>query len=116
MPAVVVQVLGDVGKLRKVTESAHHKQRLAWRQRIQGLFELHAVAVILRLAESHRGAAHVLDQLECFFAFLLAQCVAEYAAKQPHIIAQRQVLAGNIGRGGDQIHCVLGTKARRTLC
>ena len=104
MAAVVVQVFGDVGQLREVAEGAHHDQRFAGRQRIQHLLELHAVAVILRPAEAYRGAAHVFDQLKGRLALLLAQRLAEDAAEQAHVFAQRQVLAGEIGGSGNQIH------------
>jgi len=57
----------------------------------------------LRLAETYRGAAHVFDQLEGRLALLLAQRLAENAAQQAHVFAQRQILAGEVGGGGNQI-------------
>jgi len=101
--AVVVQIFGDVGQLREVAERTYHGQRLGGRQRIEHLLQLLAVAVVLRLAEIHRCAAHALDQLEGLFALLLAQGVAEDAAEQPDVFAQRYILAGDTGGSGDQV-------------
>ncbi len=104
MAAVVVQVFGDVGQLREITEGAHHQQRLARESAHPASVPVAPVAVILRLAETHRSAAHILDQLKGFFAFLFAQGVAENTAEQAYIVAQRHVLAGDVGWGGNQIH------------
>jgi hypothetical protein len=87
MTAVVMQVFGDIGKLRKIAEGANYHESFTRRKRIQCLLKLNAVAVILSLAKSDRSASYIFDQLERLLAFLFAQRVAEDAAKQAHIVA-----------------------------
>jgi hypothetical protein len=101
---IVVQVFGDIRQLRKIAEGAHHRQGFGGRERVQHLFQLIAVAVILRFSKAHRSAAHVLHQLEGFVALLFAQGVAENAPQQANIVTQGYVFAGKVNRSGKQIH------------
>ncbi len=89
--ADVMLVLGDIGEMRKKTEGADDLKCLGRRQTVQRRFELAARCNILVSAEADRVLANVLDGVEDCLAVLLAYRVAEDAAEQPDIVAQRQV-------------------------
>ena len=98
--AHVVHVFGDVGQLQEVAERAHHDLRLVLRQRVEQRRHLGARLGVVAAHEAHRRAAHLLDQREQGLALLLAQGVAEHAAKQADVVAQGQFLVGTVdGRG-----------------
>ena len=72
--------------------------RLAVRQAVQRRLELAARGFVLVAVEADRGLADALDDLEDRLALLAADRVAEDAAEQPDVIAQRKILVGNIER------------------
>jgi hypothetical protein len=89
--ADVVLVLGDIGEMRKKPEGANDLKGLGRRQAVQRRFELAARRDILVSAEADRALANMFDGAEDCLAALLAHRVAEDAAEQPDIVAQRQV-------------------------
>ncbi len=89
--ADVVLILGDIGEMREKAEGADDLQRLGGRQTVEHRFESPARAGILIAAKAHRTLANALDNVEDCLAALLAHRVAEDAAEQPDILAQRQV-------------------------
>ena len=84
-------VLGDIGEMRKKAEGANDLQCLLRRQAVQCRFELAARGNILVAAKADRVLANVFDGVEGGLAALLAYRVAEEAAEQPDIVAQRQI-------------------------
>ena len=89
--ADVVLVLGDIGEMRKKAEGANDLKRLGRRQAVQCRFEIAPRRDILVAAKANRVLANMLDGVEDSLAALLAHRVAENAAEQPDIVAQRQV-------------------------
>src|SRR6516162_4117287 len=97
-PADVMLVLGDVGKLRKVAESADDLDVLTMREAIQCRFELVPRGFIFFAVEADRGLADVLNDLEHRLAFLAAHRIAKNAAEKTDIVTQRQILVGSFER------------------
>ena len=95
-PAHHVAVLGGVGQMREVTESADDAHRLAVGERLQQLAERLARVGVALQAEGHRKLADALDQLECFGALLLAYDLAQDAAEQPDVLDERDALVRRI--------------------
>jgi len=77
VPAVVMQILGDAGELREVSEGADHRHRGRRRQPVQDRLQLGARLRVAVAPEADRRLADLLDQLESVFALLLAQRVAQ---------------------------------------
>ena len=98
--ADVVLVLGDVGEMREIAEGPHDRQRLVGRQAVEGRLELAPGAGLVVAMEADRGLADLLDQPEGLLALLLAHRVAEDAAEQADVVAQRLVLVGGVGGSG----------------
>jgi len=73
-------------------DTGKHLERLLWRQSVQGLLEIAARYDILVAAEADGAPANPLDDGKDRRAALLADRVAEDAAEQTDILAQRQVL------------------------
>ena len=90
--ADVVLILGDIGEMREKAEGADDLHRLAARQRVERVFELLARRAVLVAAEADRALPDALDGVEGRGAALLAHRVAEDAAEQPDVLAQRQIL------------------------
>ena len=86
-----VQVLGQVGQVREITERAHHDHRLLAAQRIEHLLEFATRLDIVVAPECDRALAHAFDHLERVAALLVAHRVAEQPAQQPDIVAHRAV-------------------------
>ncbi|MNK95070.1 hypothetical protein D3C87_1152950 [compost metagenome] len=103
--AIVVLVLGDIGQVREIAEGAHHLIGLVARQPLEQAVQLGAGGAVVLAAEAHGGLANRLNQIERGLAFLLAHAVAQQAAQEADVLAQRQVLVGGTargrGRGGD---------------
>ncbi len=97
--AVVVLVLGDVGQVREIAERAHHLIGLVARQPREQAVQLGAGGAVVLAAEAHGGLANRLNQVERGLAFLLAHAVAQQAAQEADVLAQRQVLVGGTARG-----------------
>ena len=97
--ADVVLVLGDVGEMREIAEGPHDRERLVGRQAVEGRLELAPGAGLVVAMEADRGLADVLDEPEGLLALLLAHRVAEDAAEQPDVVAQRLVLVVGLGVG-----------------
>ena len=96
-PAVLVDILGEVGEVREIAERADDVERLPDRQRIEQRLELgpHGVRVAAPgPAKPHRGAANCLDAVEAVLPRLFAQHVAEHATEQPGVVLERLVLVG----------------------
>ena len=93
-------VLGDVGEMREVAEGPHDRQRLVGAQAVEDRLELAPRAGLVVAMEADRGLADLLDELEGLLALLLAHRVAEDAAEQADVVAQRPVLVGVVGVGG----------------
>ena len=89
-----VLVLGDVGEVRKIPEGADDLARLLARQPVHDLAELTPRGFVLVAAKADRGLADLFDDVEDALALLLAHRVAEDAAEQPCVLAQRPVLVG----------------------
>jgi hypothetical protein len=75
--------------MRKKAEGADDLKRLRPRQTVQCRFELAACRGILVSAEADRALANVLNGAEDCLTALLAYRVAEDAAEQPDVVAQR---------------------------
>jgi hypothetical protein len=101
--ADVVLVLGDVGQVRKVAEGPHHHVGPLARQLLQHGLHLLARGKVVVAMKAQRKAADLLDALEKFGAFLLAHGVAEQAAEQADVVAQRLILVGG-GSGRGHVH------------
>src|SRR5208282_4578562 len=89
--ADVVLVLGDIGEMREKAEGADDLQRLGGGQTVEHRFESPARAGIFIAAKANRVLANMLDRVEDGRAPLFAHRIAEDAAEQPDILAQRQV-------------------------
>ena len=97
--ANVMLVFGDVGEMREVAEGPHDRQRLVGRQAVEGRLELAPGAGLVVAMEADGGLADVLDEFKGLLALLLAHRVAEDAAEQPDVVAQRLVLVVGLGVG-----------------
>ena len=97
----VVLVLGDVGQMRKEAVGANDMDGLSVRQAIQGAFKFAAGSVVLGAMESDGRLTDMLDDAEDCLSLLLAHGIAEDPPKQPDVVAQRKVLAGNLCRVDD---------------
>ena len=95
--ADVVLVLGEVGEMREIAESADDAQRLVRRQAAHDRLQLLPGGLVGVAMELHAGAPDVFDQLEHRLAFLGPHRVAQDAPEQPYVVAQRQVLLGRFG-------------------
>src|SRR6201993_1606637 len=96
--ADVVLVLGDIGEMREEAEGTNDLQCLPWRQSVQCRFEIAPRHDILVAAKPDRAAANALDDGKDRRAALLAYRVAENAAEQTDILAQREVLVFALDR------------------
>ena len=96
--ADVVLVLGDVGEMREIAEGAHDRERLVGRQAVEHRLQLAPRAGLVVAMEADRGLPDLLDELVGLLALLLAHRVAEDAAEQPDVVAQRPVLFVRRGR------------------
>ena len=80
-PAVVMQVLGEVGELREVGECPDHRDCGCRREHIQHSGELAARLLVVVPSEADGELADLLDQLEGAVALLLAQRVPQQPAE-----------------------------------
>ena len=96
--ANVVLVLGDVGEMREIAVGAHDRERLVGAEAVERRLELAARADLVVAMEADRGLADLLDELVDLLALLLAHRVAEDAAEQADVVAQRDVLLAVIRR------------------
>src|SRR6201999_2445781 len=85
--ALPVDVLGDVGQQREVTERADHRDRAVDLDAVEHL--RHLGALDLRAAHPEGRYPGPLDQIEDLVAVLLADGVAEDGAEQPNVFAHR---------------------------
>src|SRR5580692_4200524 len=100
--ADVVLVLGDVGEMREEAERTDQVQRLIARQGVEHPFELLPRGAVLVAAKADRALADALDGVERRVTLLLTHRVAEDAAEQPDVLAQRQVLVFAVRSLGDR--------------
>ena len=92
--ADVVLILGDIGEMREIAEGAHDRERLVGVEAVERRLEFAPRADLVVAMEADRGLADALDEVENLRAFLLAHGVAEHAAEQADVLAQRRVLLG----------------------
>src|ERR1700733_4819830 len=85
--AFSVDVLGDVGQQREVTERADHRDRLVDVDAVE--HPRHLGALDLRTTHPERRDPRPLDQIEDLVAVLLADGVAEDRAEQPNVFTHR---------------------------
>jgi hypothetical protein len=98
---ILVDVLSDVDEVREVAEGADDIERLRDGEVVEQGDELPAHrrrVVVDRAPKPHRGLADGLDACVACLARLRAQHVAEEAAQEPRVLAERQVLVGFGGR------------------
>lgn len=91
---IVVQILGDVGELRKECESANYQYQCAGIKSLQQVFQIPLRLMIVRLSKTNGSLPDRLDQVEPVASFLFLQRVTEKPAEQPDIFAQRRILIG----------------------
>ncbi len=97
---VLVDVLGDVDEMREIAERADDVERLRDRQVVHQCIELALDAgrvVLARTPEAHGRLPDRLDPRIAGFAGLRPQHVAQQAAEQARVLAQREILVG-VGR------------------
>ena len=90
--ADVMLVFGDVGEMREIAEGAHDRQRLGAVETVERRLQLAPGADFVVAVEADRGLANALDDFEDVGPVLLADRVAEHAAEQADVGAQRLVL------------------------
>ena len=90
--ADVMLVFGDVGEMREIAEGAHDRERLVGVEAVEDRLELAPRAGLVVAVEADRGLADALDERVGLLALLLAHGVAEDAAEQADVVAQRHVL------------------------
>ncbi len=90
--ADVMLIFGDVGEMREIAVGARDRERLVSVEAVERRLELAPGADLVVAMETYRGLADLLDQLEDFFALLLANGVAKDPAKQTNVFAQGNVL------------------------
>jgi hypothetical protein len=88
----VVQVLGDVGEVREVAEGAHHDHGVVGAEPVEDGLQLGPRLGVVVAVEGDRAATDALDEVEGVRALLLAHGVAEQAAEQADVLAQRLIL------------------------
>ena len=110
--ADVVLVLGDVGEMREVAEGAHDGERLVGGEAVERRLELAQGAGLVVAVEADRGLPDLLDERVGLLALLLAHRVAEDAAEQADVVAQRPVLFGVVVE--DRFHGHESSIARQT--
>ncbi len=92
--ADVMLVLGDVGEMREIAERPHDRERLVGAEAVEDRLELAPRADLVVAVEADGSLADLLDQRVGLLALLLAHRVAEDAAEQADVVAQRAVLVG----------------------
>ena len=98
--ANVMLVLSQIRKVRKVAEGSHDLDRLFRRQPIECGFEVGSRTDIIVAVKRNGTTANVLDELKNHLSFLRPYGVAEHAAEEPDIVAQRTIfvaIAQSIG-------------------
>ena len=96
--ADVMLVLGDIGEMREIAEGADDLDVLIAREAVQYRLELAPRGFILLAMKTDLGPANLLDDCKDRWALLGADGVAENAAEQTDIVAQRQILVGGVKR------------------
>jgi hypothetical protein len=88
----MVLVFGNIGQMRKIAEGAHHLQRLHMLKAAEQIGEFLPRCKIVVAMETDRQQANALYQCKGVLSLLIAQRVAEYAAKQADVLSQRFIL------------------------
>jgi hypothetical protein len=91
-PAIVVHILGNVGKLREMAEGPDHGNGRLVAQLIQYHFQFVARAGILLAAEANCGLADGFNQVERSLTLLFAQGVSQHAPQEAYILPQGIIL------------------------
>jgi hypothetical protein len=89
---VVMHILSDVGKLRKLAEGTHYRHSGFIAELIEDPVQLLPGLGILLAPEPYRCLADIFDQIECRLTFLLAQRIAQHPSEQADIFPQRIIL------------------------
>ena len=93
-PAHMVAVLGQIGQVREVAESADHHHRLVVAQALEQLVDLLAGRKVLRAPPGHAELADAFHQFVGLATFLIADHLAQQSAEQADVFAQRLFLGG----------------------
>ncbi len=87
-PTDMVPVFGEIGQMAEIGESADHADGLIARQSHQQFLEC-KIGVLVRMApECHRQGADLLDHVECGFAVLVPDHIAQDPAQQADVFHQ----------------------------
>jgi len=84
----VVLILGDVGEVREIAESAYDQHGLAGRHAVEDTLQLPPGWSIVIPMEADRSLPDALHKVENVIAFLVADGVAENSSEQPDVVPQ----------------------------
>ena len=105
-PANMVLILGNIGQLQEVAEGADHGLRRVARQWVEqgGEFGTRGLARfgVAIAGKAYCRLAHTLDNVKNRIPLLLAYRIAEDAAEEADVVAERFVL---VGVERCQMHC-----------
>ena len=87
-------VLGDVAQVREIAIGAHNLHRLRRCQQFENGLEPVARGLIAIAMKTNRSLADQFDEIEDLLALLLADRIAEKAAKQTYVVLQQPVRLG----------------------
>ena len=87
----LVQILGEVRKVREIAERPHHDHRLLAAQRIENVFELAPRGDVVVPVERGGALPDALDDLERRIARVVADRVPEQPPEQADVVAKRAV-------------------------
>jgi hypothetical protein len=91
-PPIVMHVLSNVGKLRKLAECAHHRYSGFVAELIEDHVQFVPGLGILLTPEPDRRLADIFDEIKSRLTFLLAQRITQHSPEQANIFPQRIVL------------------------
>ena len=112
-PAVVVQVLGDVGELREIGEGTDHGHARCGAQHIQHAGQLTARLLVAVPPEADGKLADLFDLLEGAVTLLLAQRVAQQPAQQADVFPERMVFVQFRQAAVDVVHATPSSSSVR---
>src|ERR1700760_3833051 len=90
----MVVILGDIRKMRKITESAHDTHGFGNRHSVENSDKFASRRLIFIPMKADRCLSDAFDQIEDGRAFLIPDCIAENSSQQPNIAAQLSVVFG----------------------
>src|SRR6266567_2963980 len=89
-------VLRDIGQMGEISERPDDSDRPVVGQAADDRLELPARAFVGVTMETKRRLPDLLDNVEDFLAFLGEYRLAENAAEEPDIVAEREILLGRV--------------------